>query len=382
MNNMNSHQEPSSQWLGLITSAVLIFVFLSAFAGAVWMSRNISNIPEYGDTGEYLVLSKHLLVDQYRGILYPYLLNLSNYWAYVIGINIQHVVYCIQILLTFFSSYLLAYAISPYLRKDGPSVPCQLPAFFAGAVVLLDPLVAHFSLTILADSLATSFTMMFLSFLIFALKDNKRQFLYIALSTLFLVFISLIRIDKLYFGLIVFFFFIVLLALKNKSQGNRRKKTAIAFSIFSLCVAMLCVSFVKSETQIYNHNRPPLDISSLAFNRIVWPRMSDAYKYFPVKIKEKITEAEAQEFDKHSNNVFPFLVKTLQENDGKKIISSITRITLEHFPIQVAAKTAFDFAKYTVPNLMFPLEALGILPTSVATSWTITRMEMFQPTLT
>ena len=179
---------------------------------------------------------------------------------------------------------------------------------------------------------------------------------------------SLIRIDKLYFGLIVFLSFVALLAFQNKSQGNRRRKTAIAFSIFSLCVAMLCVSIVKSETQIYNPNRPPLNISSLAFNRVVWPRMSDAYEHFPVKIKEKITKAEARKFDEHNNNVYPFLVKTLQEDGGKDIISSITRITLEHFPIQVAAKTVFDFAKYTVPNLAFPLESMSILPTSVATS--------------
>jgi len=193
---------------------------------------------------------------------------------------------------------------------------------------------------------------------------------------------SLIRIDKLYFGLIVFLSFVALLAFQNKSQGNRRRNTAIAFSIFSLCVAMLCVSIVKSETQIYNPNRPPLNISSLAFNRVVWPRMSDAYEHFPVKIKEKITKAEARKFDEHNNNVYPFLVKTLQEDGGKDIISSITRITLEHFPIQVAAKTVFDFAKYTVPNLAFPLESMSILPTSVATSWTISRMEMFHPTLT
>lgn len=379
MNSLNSYEKPSVHWKVLITVAVLIFVLLDAFAGAIWISRNISDIPQYGDTTEYLKLSKDLVVDQYRGILYPYFINRSNYMADLLGLNIQHVIYFFQILLTFFSSQLLAFAVLPKLHKRDFSR--QLTAFITGVVVLLDPLVAHFSLTILTDSLATSFTMFFLSFLIFALKDTKKQISYIAIATCFFILMSLIRVEKLYFGLIVFLSFVVLLAFRNKGTDNFGK-IAIIFSICSIFMAVACVSFIKSETQIYNPNRPPLDISSLAFNRVVWPRMSNAYEYFPVKIKEKITKAEAEKFDEHNNNVYPFLTKTLQHNDGKEFISSITRITLEHFPLQVAAKIAFDFAKYTLPNLAFPLEALGILPTSVATDWTITRMDMSQPRLT
>ena len=125
-----------------------------------------------------------------------------------------------------------------------------------------------------------------------------------------------------------------------------------------------------------------MDVSSLAFNRVVWPRMSNAYDYLPDKIKEIVIKAEAEKFDEHNNNVYPFLTKILQEKNGKEVISTITFTTLEHFPLQVAAKTAFDFLKYTLPNLAFPFESLGVLPTSVATEWTISRMGMPQPKLT
>lgn len=375
MNRLAPNEETSANWMPLIKLVVLCLVLINVFVGAIWMARNISFIPSYGDTTEYLQLSKNLIVDQYRGIFYPYFINRSDYAAEAMGIKLQHAIYLFQILVMFFSVKFLAFVLLPNtIQKRGR----LLTALVIATVVSLDPLVAHFSLTILTDSLATSFTLMYLSFLILALKEaSKRTFFYIAISACFFIPMSLIRVDKFYFGLIVFLSFLVILAFHKKAQ-----KTEIIFSICCIFTAAACVSFIKSETQIYNQNRPPLDVSSLAFNRVVWPRMSNAYDYFPVKIKEIVTKAEAEKFDEHNNNVYPFLTKMLKEKDGKEIISTITLTTLEHFPLQVVAKTAFDFLKYTLPNLAFPLESLGVLPTSVATEWTISRMAMSQPKLT
>ena len=142
------------------------------------------------------------MVDQYHGVLYPYFINRFSFMAEILGIKLQQVIYPFQMLLTFFSAKLLAFTLLPNTIQRRLRL---IAAFITAAVVSLDPLVAHFSLTILTDSLAASFTIMYLSFLILALKERRKQPLYIALSACFFILMSLIRVDKLYFGIVVFY---------------------------------------------------------------------------------------------------------------------------------------------------------------------------------
>lgn len=185
MNRLAPNEETSANWMPLIKLVVLCLVLINVFVGAIWMARNISFIPSYGDTTEYLQLSKNLIVDQYRGIFYPYFINRSDYAAEAMGIKLQHAIYLFQILVMFFSVKFLAFVLLPNtIQKRGR----LLTALVIATVVSLDPLVAHFSLTILTDSLATSFTLMYLSFLILALKEASKRTFFISLFPL--VFLS------------------------------------------------------------------------------------------------------------------------------------------------------------------------------------------------
>lgn len=188
---------------------------------------------------------------------------------------------------------------------------------------------------------------------------------------------SLTRVDKFYFAAAIFLSFVAILFFK-KNMWHEMK----IFSLGCLLVAVACVGFINSRTVVHNPARPPLDATSIAFNRVVWPRMTKAYDYFPPEVKTIVTKAEAAKFDEHNNNVYPFLVRMLQKENGKEVIATITFTTLRHFPLHVAAKTAFDFTKYTLPNIAFPLEYMGALPPSAGTAWTVSRMGMFRPRLT
>ncbi|NCB85463.1 MAG: hypothetical protein EOM44_13380 [Bacteroidia bacterium] len=366
---------------------IFITIFLKIIIGAVWISRNFDKIPQYGDTVEYLHLASTLEVDQYRGILYPYFINTANFIACYLSVELHCIIYFFQIIIVFFSSWLLTLAFLPpfILTQTTQNSNCNILrqgiALITTMVVIFDPLIAHFSLTILTDSFSTSFTILFLSFLIFSLRKKNFYAFYVLIASVFFILMSLTRIDKLYLGFFVFSIYISILFFEKRKLKCKFFKT-ISFSIVTMLVSVVLVFFVKNQTQVFNHDRPPLDVISLAFNRVVWPRMSESYKYFPDYIKEKITLEDSLEFDKHNNNVYPFLTKILKENNGQKIIGTITFITFKHFPFQVLSKTLFDFLKYTLPNFTFYLEAINFLPLSIATDWTITRMAMFAPNLT
>ncbi len=364
----------------IILATILLFIAINLLVGLIWIACNLSHIPQYGDTPEYLFLSKQLRVDQYRGIFYPYFIHFCNSLPYCNNFKTHTIIYSIQIVLTFFSSSFLAYSFLVFSKKNNYSYQTKLLPLIIGFLVSLDPLLAHFSLTILTDSLANSFTMLFLGCLILILK-NRRRIIHIIIAAICFIIISLTRVDKFYFSLGMFLWFLFFLIIKNKKHNHPYKNTA-TFFIFIIFISMAGINSIKNKTQIYNNNRPPLDRTCLAFNRIVWPRMSKVYDYLPENIKKNITKTEAIKFDEHNNNVYPFLVNQLAENNGKETINTITWITLKQFPLAILSKLIFDFTKYSLPNLAYPLELLGLFPMSVATDWTFSRMAMFQPLLT
>lgn len=95
-------QKKSSNRYKIILATILLFIFISLLVGLIWTARNLSHIPQYGDTPEYLSLSKQLRVDQYRGIFYPYFIHFCNSLSYFNNLKAHTIIYSIQIVLTFF----------------------------------------------------------------------------------------------------------------------------------------------------------------------------------------------------------------------------------------------------------------------------------------
>jgi hypothetical protein len=191
-----------------------------------------------------------------------------------------------------------------------------------------------------------------------------------------------LRVEKFYIAIMVALGSLFLMILYTRHYSLKKKLVSRFIVVLFLITSVGTVLMIKEKTSIVNANRPPMDIRSLIFNRVVWPRMGDVYQFLPVTLKAQITPEEAMQFDSHNNFVFPFLVKTLLKKDGKTQISTITYLTLQCFPLRIIGRILFDFGKYTVPNFAFPLEMVDILPKSAATSWTVSRMEMFTPKLT
>ena len=357
----------------------LIVMLLGVLVGALWTFYNIDFIPKYGDTSEYLELSRTLRGDQYRGILYPTILNCSSALASSVGLPMHIIVYFLQSVVALFSVYCLATLML------GNSISSQIISAFISISVFFNPLVNHFCLTLLTDSLATSFTILFITFLTkgcFLNSPPAKRTLYFICATLSFVLMATIRVEKLYLAGFLFFGCCIALVIFKHRCHKMQTTTAhclIAFLFFA--IGMGTAVLINKETTVYNTSRPPLDFKSLAFNRVVWPHMNDVYKYLPKSLKQQITPEEARQFDSHNNYVYPFLVRTLSKRDGAQQITNITLLTLEHFPFRVIGKIIFDFVKYSAPNFAFPMEAANILPKSVATSWTISRMEMFTPVL-
>ena len=352
---------------------------LGTLVGMFWMFQNFVFVPQYGDTNEYLARSKTMMVDQYRGVLYPAVLNYASVLSSALRLPQQVIIYAVQVLVALFAIYSLA----NFLLRNFPSG--KIISALTSITVIFNPLIAHFALTLMADSLATSFTLIFIVFLTkgcFSDVSSAKRSLYLAFASLAFILMATTRTEKIYLASLLFLgCCVVIMTVKRRLHIPHRAAASGLLATIFFTAAIGMSIFIKKETTVYNTNRPPLDFYSLAFNRVVWPRMSDAYNFFPDALKQEVTLDEAKKFDSDANFVYPFLVKTLSKNGGVEQINSITLLTLEHFPIHIAGKIFFDFFSYTTPNFTFPMEAMNILPESRSTSWTISRMEMFTPML-
>ena len=164
---------------------------------------------------------------------------------------------------------------------------------------------------------------------------------------------ALSRVDKFYLGVALVVLTGVWLLRTTVRSPTPSRCDGVCHS-FLLVGALGAVLLINGVTQTPNPNRPPLDLSSLAFNRVVWPRLARVYPYLSPEAHALIPPAEAVRFDTHNNHVYPLLSRLRQGGEHQRIINEITLTTWRTFPVAVVGKTIFDVAKYTLPNLAFP----------------------------
>jgi hypothetical protein len=350
--------------------------------GCIWVAMNYNYTPLYGDTTEYIALSKTLKVDQYRGVIYPWAIHASEQISFHLNINngLTAVLYAVQLVLLFLSSIFFCFSLYEKFAHGQLTKWHVIACAFAGS---FNPLSMHFGLTVLTDSASASLVLLQAACLIKATGRNlplKNFSAWLATAGLITILLSNVRIEKTYLSALAFIVLGVWVFFDSK-KNTRIKKIALLIVVF--VVTFLASSLIRSATTVDNPNRPNLSVSSQVFNRTVWPRLSKTLPYLPDTISETITTEQARYFDSHNNYVFPFQVEVLRDpNKGSAYLNTIAATAIRHFYPEIIGAVLFDFGKYLLPSLAFPLEALGVLPESVATSWTISRASMASPRIT
>jgi hypothetical protein len=353
--------------------------------GLDWFVHNAPYIPDYGDTAEYLARSKTLIVDQYRTIFYPLVLRLCGIFRDGGATPSVFWTYLVQALMVAVSSAIYATAVFRLFDASALTNKTRLlVTVLMALLVVTNPLVGHFSLSIMSDSLASSFTVATVGAIAHLVRSVDKTsdairspWLPIAALSLFLMAVS--RVDKLYLGIMLAIMVIIYMRI---CLGRLPRLQPVIVGA-PLIVALMAAIAVNHFTQVPNADRPALNLSNMAFNRVVWPRLSLVYPYLPSDAKSLISPGDAKWFDEHNNHVYLYLDKVLPGRPEKqRIINEVTITTLRHFPGQVIGKTVFDIAKYAAPNVAFPLELISILPESTATDWTYSRMSQMHPSMT
>lgn len=295
-------------WLALVGAHVVL--------GVVWIAQNFDTVPDYGDTGDYLNLARTLEVDSYRGIAYPALIASVNRLPGGAGLlrsagrgaagpKMKAGVLYLQTLQMLASLAGLVYFLRVFVgRVEPPAASRWIPratALLLLALLFLDPLVAHFGLAIMTDSLALSAALAFCAALAdFGLGRSRRWLSGPVLLASFVLAASL-RVEKLWVLACATLatLSVWLLLQRRVPQAERAFSLARGLAIAGIVLAgSLAVVALHSSAKVDGRRWPMYD--SMLHARIVFPNVSRVYDQLPQNVQARLSRKEAVRHDTDS----------------------------------------------------------------------------------
>ncbi len=267
----------------------------------VWMSKNIAAFPLFGDSNEYLELSRTFALDEYRPILYPLILNGIQTLGQLTGIPFQLLTYVIQTVLNFTAIFYGVTIVERMLsERQEHSISRICLRLLISCYILTIPMMTFMNFSILTDSLATTLLIVLLTELILLSSEDRPSWIHIPITGLSLFAESLLRADRQYSCLLLLILFLLVRLLKKRSS---RLYTLLAI-LFVCGLIPLATRTINHHTQTPGLNgRIQTNADFILLDRIVWPHMEENYDSFPDEIKSILTKKDARVFDEHNNNV-------------------------------------------------------------------------------
>ena len=199
--------------------AVCIIMYIQIVSGILWIVANIGNVPPFGDSDEYLELSRTFAPDEYRPILFPIILRMVQNAAAVINIPYQTLLYIIQLIISFCAIYCAV----RYISRSAGYNPGILVKLYITTYVWSLPMILWFNCTVLTDSLSLSALIWMLIGLSKYVKDGKSDPLLWAGIIVMYLLQALMRSDRTYSALVMIILCIAIRTVHDliKGKGNQ-----------------------------------------------------------------------------------------------------------------------------------------------------------------
>jgi hypothetical protein len=381
-----------------VVVAVLIGQLLLVPLGVAWWIINLGTRPHYGDSNQYLQLAESLHVDEFRTLLYPLVLRGLETLAMFFGCRLELLVDFVQTILALLSIAYLGRTLwevtasterFSYLKRVA-ALPRQAVIGAFAMLVFSQPLVNHFALSLMTDSLAASFTTAGLASLIriSALDDTRMRTFVIGWFTIAAA--GFERAEKVYvMGLTVLVAMVATWWLArptvslHSSQMLSRCPRALALLTALLLTPGSIVTIINRATQTTDYGWPPVTVNVRLFVRTVWPRLTELRPLLSQEFQAAVSETDAKDFDAHYDKYLQ-LVPLLQRHAGGTdvLVNEASWAAIRYHPQEIAIRTAMDAVRYAIPLIAYPADLVLGAPVGNASGWTHGRMREARPLLT
>ena len=334
--------EKLKTWIRYI---VYVFIAIQIGMGIWWMIQNITAIPCFGDSTEYINLSQSLQLDEYRTILYPLILRVAIAIGNRMHVPYQVLIYTGQILLSFGSIYYVCWNL--FARED-KSVDWRKCIFYTLGIMTI-PVVNFLNLTILTDSLALSFMLVILVQIGKVWKNETLRAVDVVVLVGAFLLEALVRADRIYSCTL---YLIVYSVIRLIRKVDWKRFAIVAVAVVLTAAAAIGINRSTQTPGMYDRVSTNLDF--ILLDRVVWPNMSANYDDFSEEIRNTISLEEAVKFDEHNNNVMYYLAPMVEERVGTERASAMYRemakVVWKNEPGKVMGDTAKCFLGFFFPH--------------------------------
>ena len=361
--------------------SAVVLATIQVVVGAVWWLANLTGLPAYGDTTEYLQLAEDPRVDGYRTLAYPLLLRLAATVTEPLGVPLQVPVYLLQTVVAAGAAWYL-------VRTAAPRATRRVVAF-AAATVVTSPLVVHYAVSLLTDSLAASALVVAMAGLARVVVDGNTGRGTLAVTAGASLGAALLRTEKATVLLVVAAVTgagMILARRRRASALTRGWMTPVA-AVLVLAVPALVGSAINRATQTADYGRPEAGVAAAAMSRIVWPHLVEIRDELPADVRAQLSAEDATAFD-NDNNYALWMVPRMRAMDGggDDVVWSSVRAALRCCAVEVVAMTGLDVVEYAVAPVTFAVEVAPRAftedaPDASPSAWNVTRLSAYRPDL-
>jgi hypothetical protein len=314
------------------------------------------------------------------------------------GIPFHHVLYAIHFCVGIFAAAFFCATIHDTLRLH--SKPAIIaggkPGFVIFFTMLIQsiPLVMHFHMSVLSDSLAASLTLAFLAASIRMFVIDCRK--YAVPTVVLFVLASLARTERFIFTVLFFLTVIIIFTLKIPRRNSidsfsikaQKQTIIVAIIAFSIAASLTIITIKTTQTEIMD--RMPPSAEYFMYERIVQNRLAQLYPMLPANITRSISYEDALRYDSDPNCYRGAVAKLVIEDSGvvKKInqinfkrVNQITWLALKTYPVAVVTGIFRDII-YNLFSPYIDLYAHYANKSIDAIGWTESRMGEAYPILT
>jgi hypothetical protein len=392
------HDRTGSRGPARTILAVVLGLYL--VAGLTLTLLHLGDVPRYGDSHEYLKRAESLEIDPYRGIGYPALLagidRLVDEEPLVMAWRRRWVRPDAPrtgmggfLLLQAVQYGALAAALAYFLRKVAGIGMTPWRRFLLGALVFVDPLVAHFQQAVLTDGLTLSACLVFCAALAELLRAPRVRWSAVALLALGLLAAANLRVEK---ASVLTGTALVALAAHGLLERRRGRplpwrRAGIVLATLALCLAL--GRAVQKRFETAGDRWPVRD--SILDQRISYPYLHTVYDDLPSEVRAQLSLEQAREHDRGIRQAREVIDEVSGEDPVRRtaLIEACAGVVAR----QRWGALAFDIAKDTLENVLatvsFAVRTGAFLALDANTfearfpddwaSWTHERLTMHHP---
>ena len=333
----------------VISIIVIVLMSVQIVMGLVWAVMNITSVPMFSDTSEYVALSESFRLDEYRTILYPLFLKYIMQAAGKVNIAYNILVYIIQTVVSLLSIFYVVTAFTKLVRKK----LSILKRLFVTLYLFTIPFVLWMNFSVLPDAFALCAVLILgikMTQLVFTEKNPVLLWLAAGIS-----YAAAALLTPAYTWIGLIFIIVVLLGrlffTRGEKKGLRKFLYRFLIPLFVTGCVLLGIRLVDVNTQTSRINgKVPPSISYSLFERVAWPDLSVNYDDFSDEVKQYLTKEETRSADMYyqnlTNQLAPNLESVASFENTPKLFRDMAMTVLKNNPGRVLTKIGKSILKY------------------------------------